>query len=287
MAIGKAEKAAYNDEIKDYKVAIDTNQKQIKEILAKKKQNPKLGSYYNIELSVYHMRVIGLYLKMSDLSLDMLGIKNDTFLNEARKVFYLVVQLLEEVVGNEVDRSLRANDEHIILIQEINPAQLLKFIIKVHSVFNELNVKVGGAEDPGDVGGKVISGGSKWRWSFVELQARVAVITKNITSFSDIAKLRDPRTPFYRERKALMALTMDSLNEAAKQYRMKYELAGKAREDMKRTLELLSALRKIHVLFGESEEATKLKNVIDAGKQALEAEDAAKKSKSAANAKKR
>ena len=281
MAIGKAEKAAYNDEIKDYKVAVDTGQKQVKDIIVKKKQSPKLSAYYNIELAVTHMRIIGLYLKMSDLSMDMLGIKNDAYLNEARKAFYLVVQMLEEGVGNEVDRSLRTNDQHIAAISKIDPAQLLKFMQKLHSVFEELKIKVGGAEDAMEGGGgsKVVSGGSKWRWSFVEIQARVAVITKNITSFSDIAKLRDPRTPFFRERKKLMVLTLDSLNEAAKQYRTKYELAGKAREDMKKTLELLSALRKIHVLFGESDEAMKLKNVIDAGKQALEAEDVAKEKK--------
>jgi hypothetical protein len=271
MAIGKAEKAAYNDEIKDLKVIIDDYQKLIKDVTLKKKQNQNLKAYYSFEMVTYYMKAIELYLKMSDISVDMLGIKNDISLNEARKNFYLVVQLLEEIVGSEVDRSLRANDDYLIYIDKFDPSQILKFIKKLHAAFEDLNIKVGGAGET--------SGGSKWRWSFVELQARVAVITKNITNFSDVAKLRDPRTPFYKERKELMDLTMDCLNEAAKQYRTKYELAGKARDDMKKTLELLSSLRKIYVLFGESEEATKLKNVIDAGKQALESEDTAKDKK--------
>jgi len=279
MAIGKAEKAAYGDEVKDIKVLIDNYQKQVKEVSLKKKQNGNLKAYYCFELATYYIKVIELYLKMSDISMDMLGIKNDASLNEARKGFYLVVQLLEEVVGNEVDRSLKANDEYISYIDKFDPAQVLKFILRLHSLFENLNIKVGGAGESSDGDNKLMSGGSKWRWSFVELQARVAVITKNITNFSDVAKLRDPRTPFYKERKALMSLAMDSLNEAAKQCRAKYELAGKARDDMRKTLELLSSLRKIHVLFGDSEEASKLKNVIDAGKQVLESEDKEKKKK--------
>ncbi|HQL83761.1 MAG TPA: hypothetical protein PK307_16290, partial [Spirochaetota bacterium] len=71
-------------------------------------------------------------------------------------------------------------------------------------------------------------------------------------------------------------LCKESLTEAARQFRTKYEMAGKARNDLKMSIEYLSALRKIHVLFGEDTEAVKLKNIIDAAKIALEAEDKAK-----------
>ena len=36
---------------------------------------------------------------------------------------------------------------------------------------------------------------------------------------------------------------------------------------------MLSALKKIHILFGESEDATKLKNTIDALRVALEVDE--------------
>jgi len=273
MAIGKAEKAAYAEEVKGIKGIIDNYQKQVKNATDKKKQGGNLKAYYCLELVIYYIKVIELYLKMSDISMDMLGIKNDASLNEARKGFYLVVLLLEEIVGSEVDRSLKANDEYLAYIDKFDPAQILRFILKLHSLFENLSRKVGGINESSDDDNKLMSGGSKWRWSFVELQARVAVITKNITNFSDVAKLRDPRTPFYKERKALMSLAMDALSEAARQYRTKYELTGKVRGDMEKTLELLSSLRKINVLFGDTEEASRLKNVIDAGRQVLESED--------------
>ena len=173
--------------------------------------------------------------------------------------------MLEETVGDDIDRSLRENDEFIKKIEKFDAAQILAMVERIHDMFLILKQKVGE--------------GSKWKWSFVELQGRIAVITKNITNFSDVAKYRDHRTEFYRERLTLMQLCKDSLAESAKLYRTKYELSGRARDDMKRSIELLTALRKIHVLFGEDGEATKLKNTIDAAKQTLEAEDQAKENK--------
>ncbi len=262
MAIGKAEKAAYNDEIKDLKREVEDYSRKIKEIQLKKlKKMSRLTEYFNLEIATYYMNIINLYLRMNNLSLDMLNQRNEKFLNEARKEFYKVLQALEGVVGDEIDRSLRSNDEYLAKIDRINPAEILDLMRRVNDVFVNIRSQLGES--------------SKWKWSFVELQSRTAVITKNITNFSDIAKLRDPRTEYYHERKEIMQMCKDGLSEAAKQYRTKYELTGKARDDMKQTIELLSALRKIHVLFGESEEANKLKTTIDANKQALQAEDEA------------
>ncbi len=266
MAIGKAEKAAYNDEIKDLKKEVEEYSRKIRDIqLTKMKKMAKLSDYYNLEIATYYMNIINLYLRMNNLSLDMLKQRNEKFLNEARKEFYKVLQALEAVVGSETDRTLRSNDEYLAKIRMLNPAEILDLIRRVNDVFVNIRSQLGDS--------------SKWKWSFVELHSRVAVITKNITNFSDIAKLRDPRTEFYHERKEMMQMCKDGLAEAAKQFRTKYELTGKARDDMKQTIELLSALRKIHVLFGESEEANKLKTTIDANKQALQAEDEAKDKK--------
>ncbi len=269
MAVGKAEKAAFNDESKDLKRIIDDYYKKVRDIDAKKRKMPNIDPYYDIEKSCIMMKIITSYIKINDLSLEMLGIKNEKILNEARKEFYKVLQTMENVVGSDIDRSLKENDTYLVKITHFNPQQILELVRKIHDVFNDLRFKVGES--------------SKWKWSFVELQARVAIITKNITSFSDIAKLRDPRTPFYYERKEMMQMCKDGLTEAAKQYRSKYELSGKARDDLTQSIGLLSALRKIHVLFSESDEANKLKVTIDALKQNLEAEDAAQDKKKVKN----
>lgn len=260
--LSKAEKAAYNDEIKDIKREVEQIKKSLSEAMSKKKKHPAVAGYYNFELASHEMDAIDSFLKMNDLSVEMLGIKNNSYLENARKQFYLVLQHLEEVVGDDIDRTLKENDEYLARVSRINPSQMLNFVQRMHNLLVKLKNKFG--QD------------SKWKWSFVELQARAAVITRNIISFSDVAKLRDPRTEFFHDRRELMQLCKESLTEAAKQYRTKYEMAGKAREDLTESMNYLAALRKIHVLFGEDTEATKLKNIIDAAKMALEADDKAK-----------
>ncbi len=260
--VSKAEKAAYNDEIKDIKKEVEQIKKSINEALSKKKKHPAIANYYNLELASREMDAIENFIKMNDLSVEMLNLKNTTFLEYARKEFYKVLQYLEEIVGKEVDRSLKENDEYLATIKEVNPGQILSFVQRMHRLLGELKHNFG--QD------------SKWKWSFVEWQARAAIITKNITSFSEVAKFRDPRSDFFYVRRDLMQLCKDSLTEAAKQFRTKYEMAGKARDDLKSSISYLAALRKIHVLFGEDTEATKLKNIIDAAKMALEADDKAK-----------
>lgn len=262
MAVGKAEKAAFNDEVKDFKREVDQIKKSINEAASKKKKHPNIAAYYNLEIVTRLMDTIENYLKMNDLSVEMLGIRNSVYLESARKEFYKVIQLMEEVVGKDIERSLKENDSYLAAINQVNPAMQLAFIQRIHRIFESLTGKFG--QD------------SKWKWSFVEIQARVAVITRNITSFSDVARYRDPRTKYFSERRELMQLCKDSLTEAARQYRTKYEMAGRSRDDLKTSIEYLAALRKIHVLFGEDVDASKLKNIIDAAKMALEAEDKSK-----------
>ncbi len=259
MAISKAEKAAYNDEIKDIKKSVEGARKKINEVIAKQRKLPRIREYYDLELVMYQIEIMEKFMKMSDTSMEMLGIKNESFLNNARKEFYKVLQTMENIVGTDIDRSLKSNEEYLVKINRLNPAQILDLIQKIHTVLMNLKHRLGE--------------GSKWKWSFVELQARVAVITKNITSFADVARYRDPRTEFFYERRDLKDLALDNLTEAAKQYRTKYEMAGKSRDDLKKSIDFLSAKRKILAIMGDAEEATKLKNTIDAARQVLDAED--------------
>ncbi len=260
MAISKAQKAAYNDDIKAVKVQSDEFEKKIKELSQKKKNNSNLEPYYNLEIATYLFSTIELYMKMNDLSVSMLGIKNNKSLDEAKSNFSKILLLLKETVGDELDReSLRENEEYLQKIDKLNPRQILDFLIRLDTIFFSLKNNMG--ED------------SKWKWLFVELQAKIAVIIRNFVNFSDVLKYRDPREPHFRDRREHIAMAKDSLEEAAKQYRTKYELSSKSREDLKKSIEILEALRKIHFTLGESNEADKLKTTIDAAKFTLEAGD--------------
>ncbi|MCL2155938.1 MAG: hypothetical protein FWH53_09765 [Leptospirales bacterium] len=260
MAISKAQKAAYNEDIRTIKIRSDELEKKSKDLHNKRKNNPNLQPYYNLEIVIYLINTIELYLKMNDLSVTMLGIKNSQSLDNAKSNFSKILLLFKETVGDEVERdSLKENEEYLCRIDKINPRQILDMLIKVDTTFSNLRSRMG--EE------------SKWKWLFVELQAKLAVITRNFINFSDIQKYRDPREPFFRDRIEHLRMAKSALEEAAKQYRTKYELSAKSREDLKKSIEILEALRKIHLTMGESNEADKIKTTIDAAKQTLEAGD--------------
>jgi len=260
MAITKVQKATYNDEIKPLKAQSDEIEKKIREITLKKKSNPKLEPYYNLEIIAYLFKTIDIYIRMSNLSVNILGIKNNKSLDLAKSNFSKILQLMKEIVGDDVDRdSLKENEEYLERINRLNPRHLYDLAIKIDDTLNNLKNSMG--EE------------SKWKWFFVELQAKVAVITRNLINFSDILKYRDPREEFFRTRIEHLRFAKDLLEEAAKQYRTKYELSSKSREDLKKSIDILEALRKIHITMGEANEAEKLKTIIDAARLNLEADD--------------
>lgn len=260
MTISKVQKAAYNDEIKTFKAQIENYDKLIKEVLIKKRKNEKLAPYYNLEIVNYLLESIKQNIRINELSLNMLGFKNNKSLDMARSNFSRILQLMKENFGDEVDReSLKENEEHLAKVSSLNARQILDMTKKVNEVFLSLKNSIG--ED------------SKWKWLFVELQAKVAIMHRNLINFSDIQKYRDPRTEFFHDRREHLALAKESLEEAAKLYRTKYELSSKSREDLKSSIEILEALRKIHMILGESSESDRLKTTIDAARFNLEAGD--------------
>jgi hypothetical protein len=259
MAIDKNKKNLYDSEVKDVKRDINSIRTAIKDIKIKMKGKSNIEAYYNLEIALLHMKNIDNFLKMNNLSLRLLDMRQSAVLDEAKKELSNLIMALENIVGNEIERPLKENDEHLAKIARLSPRQILALMKKVNYMFVILKEEFGE--------------GSKWKWAFVEIQARIAVIIKNIISFADIQKYRDPRAEYYYERLDLMQLCKDSITEGAKQYRTKYEMAGKARDDLKRSIELLETLRNIHAIFGERDEANKLKTTIDAARQNLEAED--------------
>lgn len=259
MAITRTEKAIYNEHIKEIKAEEALSIKRISELEKKKRAMPGIKEYYTIEIILELLKIIQLNINMSESSMEILNIKNEASLKNARKEFHNVLQRLESIVGDEIDRSLKDNEEYLIHIDKVNPVQVLTFIKRINYVLATLIESIGES--------------SKWKWSFVDLYVRVAVITKNIINFTEIYKSRDPRKEFYKERQELLLLCKQSLKEAARQLRGKYEQSTKVPSDMLKAIDLLSVLRKIHVLFSESDEAVKIKTTIDALRARLEAEE--------------
>jgi hypothetical protein len=144
MAISKAQKAAYNEDIRIIKIRSDELEKKSKDLFNKRKNNPNLGPYYNLEIVTYLINTIELYLKMNDLSVTMLGIKNNKSLDDAKSNFSKVLLLLKETVGDEIERdSLKENEEYLYRIDKIHTRQILDLLIKINTTFSGLRSNMG------------------------------------------------------------------------------------------------------------------------------------------------
>ncbi len=71
---------------------------------------PRIKGYLAVETVIELLKIIMLDLSMNDASFEILKIKNEAALKNARKEFFSVLQKMEELVGDQVDRSLKENE---------------------------------------------------------------------------------------------------------------------------------------------------------------------------------
>ena len=104
---------------------------------------------------------------------------------------------------------------------------------------------------------------SKWKWSFVELEGRFAAVTKNLLNLKTLIAGMDPRSPGYSARLAHLSMARELLQQAADRYREKYELSTLRVDDIKAGINFLLALRRLHVVLGEGDQAEVVKKKAD------------------------
>lgn len=272
MPVSSKKKRQFDEQVKELKNQVDEAQNRIKELKKSKKENAKLAPYFNIAIAVKTLKIVNLYCQMSDLSLEILDTKNESYLNNGRKEIYNVFMVLEEVFGDDLDQSLTNNIEDLKKVHLFNDAQKLTLVQDLDHAIEAIVKRYGE--------------NSKWKWSFVEFDSRYAILTKNMINFKEIQRNRDPRSKFYMERLALMRQCKDALKKAAESNQSKYELSTRVPGDMIRAINMMSTLRQIHGQFGEKEEAEKLKSGIDVMKQRLDKAEKEKEQEKGKKAKK-
>jgi hypothetical protein len=85
---------------------------------------------------------------MNDLSKAMLGVKNESFLNNARKTCYKVIIYLEKVVTSLLDVPFSDYEEQLDAISGFDPAQRYSLLNKlgfaIESVLRDLGITPNG-----------------------------------------------------------------------------------------------------------------------------------------------
>jgi hypothetical protein len=100
---------------------------------------------------------------------------------------------------------------------------------------------------------------SKWRWTFVELEGRFATVAKNILDLRNVVVNSSPESDYYDSTVYHLRLIKKLLAQSADRYREKYELSTSQMSDFRTGILFLAALRRLHIILAESEEAESIK----------------------------
>jgi hypothetical protein len=255
MAIEKEKKQRFDREIHLLKGKVDEVNRKIKYLESKHDDNENLNT---LSIASFFLDLVTIYCAMTDLSLSLLGYKNESYLDTGRKSLYKALILMEGVVSNAIDIPLNENYELLNALEGFAEKEQLRLVRKIGYTISLLEDRYGT--------------NSKWKWSFVEIEGRYAVITKNLFNFRRYQEKNNPNIEGFDERYDYMLLIKDLLLKSSNRYREKYELTNHSPEDMKKAIDFLRALKRIHILFKENSEVQNVSKRMELWSQKLEAD---------------
>jgi hypothetical protein len=254
--ISQVAKGLFDERVQEYKQTIEETLQREKLVQASVEKETIRGEYKKVAMADERLNLASLYLLLNRLSLSLLGVKNDGFLNDARKSCYQSVIYLEDVVSGIIDAPFSEYSERLEAIEELPDEQRYRLAQKMGFTIQSVE------EDFGD--------NNKWKWSFVELEGRSTTVTKNLMNLKTMIAGLDPRVAGYEARLVHLQFVKDLLQRSADRFREKYELSTSRIDDFKQAISFLSALRRIHTLLGEGGQGDIVKRKIDVWKAKME-----------------
>ena len=263
--ITNEDRELFKKESKQYEDLIKTELDKEKEMLTTMKGDAVGVEYKKLILAEQMIYIATLYNAINTASVKILEVKNNDALNEGRKILYKALIYLEEVVTNIVNVAPSEISDKMEAIAN-TPLEKRYFLVRKLGLAIQMIIDAFGDN-------------SKWKWSFVELEGRFAVVAKNLYDFKNYVKAYfDPGDADNENSILYMRLIKTLLDKSANAYRDKYELSSRRLDDMKAAINFLLALRRVSVTLGESETAEELKKKAMTCKEKMEADQKAGKS---------
>ena len=122
MAGTKEDKRKYSEELTYLKRKMDEINQKISHLESKKGENEKLDK---ILISSHLVDLVTVYNAMTDLSMNLLGYKNESYLDAGRKSLYKSLILLEGVVSNAIDIPLNENYELLNALEDFQSGEII------------------------------------------------------------------------------------------------------------------------------------------------------------------
>lgn len=249
-------KKLYFERISEYKKKIDELVEKENQILKLIHAEDPGKGYKKLLLTDDNLNMISYFLLINSISNALLGVKNEGALNDARKICYKAIIYLEEIFTDLIDVPYGDYEAGVISVSDFPEFQKYRLIRKVGFCVQSISDAYGD--------------NSKWKWSFIEMEGRVATLSKNCMNLKQIVSGMDPRVEGYRERIQYFNLVRELLDKSAEGYRLKYELSTNRIDDFRLAINYLSALKRLLSLSNRVKEIEDLTRKIDIWKQKME-----------------
>ncbi|MCL2804447.1 MAG: hypothetical protein FWD26_00725 [Treponema sp.] len=254
--ISEQDRHTYQERSRVFSTMAKALLKEESDLLTIVKKNPGGTVLKKLTLVDAMLNLASSYMAINGVSMAVLKVKNEEALNDARKSMYKAVIYLEEVVSNYIDAPFSDYEEKLSAIESFDPNQRYNLIRKMGFAIDLLEQAYGD--------------NSKWRWTFVEMEGRFAATAKNILDLRNAMTNSHPESPYYDSTVYHLRLIKELLSRAASRYRDKYELSTQQMLDFKTGILFLSALKRIHIVLSESEEAEEIKKKLNIWSTKLE-----------------
>lgn len=203
--------------------------------------------------------ISSLYMAQNSLSLKILEVKNNDALNEARKILYKAIIYLEELVTNYIDTPYSDLTKYHEAIKD-------KSISERYYLIRKLGLAITLLEN-------AFGDNSKWKWSFIELKGRFAVVAKNLIDMrSAVKSYFNPNDENYETTVLYIRLIGKLLDSSAAGYRDKYELSTRRIDDMRNAIKFLLARHKLAIAIGDKTFAEEIKKKAIVWKDKMDAD---------------
>ncbi len=250
-------KQVYKEKNIEYQAKIDsilTYEKEIRQDILK---NTNAQSLNRVILASEILDIVSLFIAKHYVHIATLRTKNEYALNEARKTIYKAIIYLEEAVSNYVDAPYSEYADKVDQLESLSEPMRYYIVRKLGLALRMLEDAYGD--------------NTKWRWTFVELEARFATVAKNIMDLKKASKEGlDPHSEDYDTTVFHLRLVKKLLEQAANRYREKYELSTGRIDDFRLAINYLRALHRIHLILNERQDAEEVKRKAEIWKNKME-----------------
>lgn len=213
--------------------------------------------YFQVKAGILGIQRANTLVQMSRLSQQIQNIKNDSLLNEARKELSSRMTDLLKIVGEDLDGTLTENLERLEGLSEMTPAQKLHLMTGFKKAVENVRHAMGET--------------SKWRWFFPDMYLKLVTLSRNLLDFKRYERTKDPNDENYRPLQEYMRFMMDESQNAAQEYRSKFELSTKEVADLQVIEKIFEMQKKVYGFTGQKDDLQRASIALDNNKEKIEA----------------